>query len=152
MSNYVCPKCGSDQIQLYSIAYSGGISAVNTNTVGVGLTGSGIGVGGAKTVGTSQTALSQSVAPPEKLPVVKGILMSVILVPLVVAIVVGILEIMLKIRLGAVASVIIFAAMVYALYRYPYNYYQYNKNVYPQEMERWQHSWLCAKCGHRFIL
>lgn len=147
MANYVCPHCGSDQVQRYSVAFAGGISDVNTNTVGVGLTGNGLGVGGAKTRGTSQTALSMSVAPPEKYGYGKEILKAfgiVILANLVLGMTIG---------NNAFAGVLSWVAGGAYLYFHTYQkYYNYNKNIWPKEMEQWEHSWLCMKCGNRFIM
>lgn len=151
-NNFVCPHCGSDQIQRYSVAYANGISNVNTNTVGVGITKGGLGIGGAKTTGTSQTALSQSVAPPEKFNIIKWVIASVIIAPIACTLFFAIVEVVTGFSAIKIWSILNFASIVAALYYFPYRFYQYNKNVYPQEMERWQHSWLCAKCGHRFYL
>ena len=29
---------------------------------------------------------------------------------------------------------------------------EYNKKVYPKEYERWKHSYICHRCGNRFII
>lgn len=69
---------------LFHRPYTNGISDVNTTTTGVGITsGGGLGIGGAKTSGTSQTALSQSVAPPSKYSYIRELLIAFIAVPLI---------------------------------------------------------------------
>ncbi len=153
MSNFACPHCGSDQIQRYSVAFSNGISDVNTNTVGIGVTGKGLGIGGAKTTGVSQTALSQSVAPPQEKSILKGILKSIIVAPIACMIFFGIIETILGIRFGSFfVKLLPFLAVVASLYYLPYQDYQYNKNVYPELLRQWERSWFCMKCGHRFTL
>ena len=146
-ANYVCPHCGSDQVQRYSVAFAGGISDVNTNSVGVGLTGNGLGVGGAKTRGTAQTALSMSVAPPAKKGYGKEILKAFGIV------IVANLVLMSIFGNNAFSGILSWAAAIAYLYFHTYKvYYDYNKNIWPKEMEEWQHSWLCMKCGNRFII
>lgn len=145
--NYVCPHCGSEQIQRYSIAYSNGLSDVSTKTVGVGVSGGGLGVGGAKTTGTSQTALSQSVAPPSKYSYVKEALIAFLAIPLV-------FDIIRKLILPSFIPSISYLIFTIA-YLYFHTYmvaFKYNHDIYPKDLEAWNNSWLCMKCGHRFIL
>ena len=30
--------------------------------------------------------------------------------------------------------------------------YLWNKNVWPELYNQWEHSWVCLKCGHKFIM
>lgn len=65
-----CPSCKSDNTQRLAVIYEGGLSDINTKSkgtaIGFGRGGIGVGVGGSKTTGTSQTAASQRAAPPQK--------------------------------------------------------------------------------------
>ena len=149
--SFSCPHCGSDQIQRYSVAFANGISDVNTNTVGIGVGSGGLGVGGAKTRGTSQSALSMSVAPPKKIGYVGEFLKAFLGIPFVIWIIVAILFPNTK-TTSIIFNVIIYGSMAAYLYFHTYKcVYNYNKNIFPQEMENWKKSWICLKCGHRFI-
>ncbi len=45
--NYVCPHCGSDNVQRFSVAFENGASTIDTKTktAGVGISGA-LGIGG----------------------------------------------------------------------------------------------------------
>jgi|GEM_PF-3224012 len=59
-----CPKCGATDTVKASLAHEAGTSDINAVTVGAGLDGGGVGVGAAKSRGTSQSLLAMRVAPP----------------------------------------------------------------------------------------
>lgn len=144
--NYVCPHCGSEQIQRYSIAYTNGISDVTATTTGVGISSGGVlGVGGAKTSGTAQTALSQSVAPPSKYSYLRELFIAFVVIPIVF----GLLNDLLLPFKWKWVFILSFVYLYFHTYKVAFNY---NQNIYPKDMEDWNKSWLCMKCGHRFIL
>lgn len=145
---FVCPNCGSDNIVRFSVAYRNGTSDIDTttNTGGVGFAGGHLGIGGASghTTGTQMTQLAQEVAPPKKMGYVA---------PIVIGIVVGFIVAALCDHISTnleFVGLIAFAAVVYFLgYK---KAYLYNRDTYPQLMAQWNQSWLCMKCGHKFIL
>ena len=137
---FECPSCHSDNVQRFAIAFQNGIADVNTTTAGIGVAGH-FGVGAAKTKGTQQSALSMSVAPPAK----KGYLGKVILVLFLAFIVGG----MVGGTLGLIVNFLLGVGGLYLIYR---QVYCWNRDVHPQLMDEWQHSFICLRCGHKFIL
>lgn len=137
---FECPNCHSDNIQRYEVAFQNGISSVDTTTAGVGVAGR-LGVGVAKTSGTQQSALSQTVAPPAK----KGYLGKVILCFFLSLFGAG--------AGGSMGGIVSTVILVGTLYFFVYkSTYLWNRDVHPQLMEQWQHSYLCLRCGNRFTL
>ena len=63
---YKCPKCGSENVQRYSVAYQTGASTIDVNTTGAGFGGGHFGVGSAHSKGTQHTHMAASTAPPSK--------------------------------------------------------------------------------------
>jgi len=61
-----CPRCQGPDFQALSFVYQNGLSFTSGTTTGVGFAGAGVGVFGAKTKGTSTTALAMQAAPPAK--------------------------------------------------------------------------------------
>lgn len=128
-----CSKCQSDNVQKLSLAYESGLSDVNTKTNGFSFGGAGLNFGGARTKGTSQTALSMRAAPPRKYsyikPVLIGLLASVIV------------EIWLSTTLLTNAVLVVTSGGL--LYRS----FLYNRNQWPALHNSWRNSFICHKCG-----
>ena len=137
---FECPSCHSDNVQRFAIAFQNGIADVNTTTAGIGVAGH-FGVGAAKTKGTQQSALSMSVAPPAK----KGYLWKVILL-LVISSIGGAI---FGGTLGETVNVLLLVGGGYLIYR---QVYCWNRDIHPQLMDEWQHSFICLRCGNKFIL
>ena len=137
---FECPSCHSDNVQRFAIAFQNGIADVNTTTAGIGVAGH-FGVGAAKTKGTQQSALSMSVAPPAK----KGYLWKVILL-LVISSIGGAI---FGGTLGETVNVLLLVGGGYLIYR---QVYCWNRDINPQLMDEWQHSFICLRCGNKFIL
>ena len=143
--NYVCPHCGSENVQSFELAWVNGQHKNDGIVTGGGVSRGGLFGGGAKVTGTSQSVLSQSVAPPVEYSYVRELLTVFIGIPVVFAIV-GIF--LFPHASGTWAWVPMIAYLYFHTYKVAYNY---NKNIYPEEMERCHHSWICLKCGNRFI-
>ena len=137
---FECPSCHSDNVQRFAIAFQNGIADVNTTTAGIGVAGH-FGVGAAKTKGTQQSALSMSVAPPAK----KGYLWKVILL-LVISSIGGAI---FGGTLGETVNVLLLVGGGYLIYR---QVYCWNRDIHPQLMDEWHHSFICLRCGNKFIL
>ena len=137
---FECPSCHSDNVQRFAIAFQNGIADVNTTTAGIGVAGH-FGVGAAKTKGTQQSALSMSVAP----PATKGYLWKVILL-LVISSIGGAI---FGGTLGETVNVLLLVGGGYLIYR---QVYCWNRDIHPQLMDEWHHSFICLRCGNKFIL
>jgi len=132
-----CPQCESEQVQRVSVAYQSGVSTVQSHTVGVGLVAGGaLGVGGAKTRGTQQSALSQSLAPPSKRRMRGGIILAVVGLFSLLAAPGGEKITGLILLLGGCA--------------WAYPSYRYNHQQYPALMNQWHAEFFCNVCGHIF--
>ena len=147
--NYTCPQCGSENIQRFSVAFRGGASTIDTKTsaTGVGFGGGhlGVGVGGAHTTGVQMTQLAQEVAPPAK----KGYLFPII-ISIVAYFILGFTDSFLGNTVSHILSILGFAGCIW-LFAYK-NTYLWNKTVWPELYNQWEHSWVCLKCGHKFIM
>ena len=144
--SFACPHCQSTEIQRFSVAYQSGISQINTKTAGIGMSLSGkVGIGGAQTKGQSQTELSRTTAPPKKLTygiwIVCGFVASFFLSFLFNQILPQTLADGLAIS-GSVGL---------ALY-FMYRSFRFNRDVYPKLMQQWENSWVCFRCGHKFVM
>ena len=145
--SFACPQCRSTEIQRFSVAYQSGISKVSTKTTGIGMSLSGkIGIGGAKTKGHSQTELSRITAPPERHSY--GIWFGC---GLIVYLFLAILLEGYKVP-GRLANILaIIGGWGPALF-FMVRAFRFNRDVYPQRMQRWKNSWICFRCGHKFVM
>lgn len=132
----VCSSCQSDNVQKLSLAYESGISDVNTKTKGVSFGGGGLNFGGAKTKGTSQTALSKRTAPPRKYSYIKPLLIG-----LLASFIADIALTSLNIPwLGYAVLAVVSGGLLYRSYLY-------NHNQWPALYNSWSNSFICHKCG-----
>lgn len=143
-NKFLCPNCHSDNIQSYPVAYQNGATTSTSKTVGAGFAGK-FGVGGAVTTTGSLTDLGQSVAPPLKRGYFYKILISMFIAFIV--------ETTANSFSGTVGQVSGWVVLIVALYFLAYRYtYVWNRDVYPQLFNTWQHSYICFKCGQRFLI
>ena len=129
---FVCPKCGSSDIQRCSVIYQSG-------TVGHSYT-SRSGDYNVETSGTESTALAQSVAPPAKKETHWGGM-----------IVLGLIGAECFIEDFWILG-IIFALAAIGLFMGNQEASDYNDKQWPRDYKDWQNSWLCHRCGHYFIM
>lgn len=141
---FICPHCHSDNIQRFELIFNGNISNSSSSTVGIGYAG-GFGIGTAETNTTSITNLGASVAPPEK----KGYIKTFILGLIAIAIIQVLIQAILGRVIGSLLSYVAFGGLIYYMYK---EIYLWNRDVFPQLIDQWHHSFLCLKCGHRFLL
>ena len=144
-NEFICPHCHSDNIQRFELIYHGSVTNSSSSTVGIGYGGGGLGIGTASTDTKSITNLGKLVAPPEK----RSYLWSIVGGLIGVCILQGILQFIFGRVFGGLMSWVAFAGMIYLIYQ---EVYCWNRDVYPQLMDQWYHSYLCMKCGNRFIL
>ena len=142
---FICPHCHSDNIRRFELIYHGSITNSSSSTIGVGYGGGGFGIGSASTDTTSITNLGKTVAPPEKRSYIWSIIGGLIGVCLLQVF----LQFIFGRTFGGLMSYVAFAGMVYLIYQ---EVYCWNRDVYPQLINQWQHSYLCLKCGNRFTL
>lgn len=130
--NFVCPKCGSENIQKCSVIYRNG-------TVGHSFT-TRSGDYSAETSGVESTELAQSVAPPQKKDTSWGLMIGLGLFSFfsflddiyILALILGVMAI------GAYSS--------------SQEASDYNNKQWPKEYRAWENSYLCHRCGHYFQL
>ncbi len=148
--NFSCPQCGSDNIQRFSVAFRGGASTIDTKTsttgIGIGRGGLGVGTAGSHTTGVQMTQLAKEVAPPAKKKYMFPIIISLIIWIVVDR---SFLSVMGTTAAGIPGYISLAAALWYFVYQ---KVYVWNKNVWPGLYEKWEKSWVCLKCGHKFIM
>ena len=156
-----CPHCGSDQIQRVAAIYEAGTSAINTETLGMGVGYSQGGfvpaLGSASTEGVQQSELVSRLAPPGYEPALKMI----IVMPVVLSVLWGLLVIAVAFVLdligidsagSAIKPLWILGSLGLAALsiRAGLRMARYNRENWPQDMESWRAEWYCHKCGERF--
>jgi predicted RNA-binding Zn-ribbon protein involved in translation (DUF1610 family) len=142
--SFTCPSCASEDVRRLQLIYREGYSAVNasTNTVGLARGGGYTSVGSARsqTSGTQQTLLSMGAAPPEKRKVGGKIF----------GLLVGVLFILAG--LGSPGAGLLFGLALAGICGYVLKQaMDYNGAVYPAELQRWQNTFMCNRCGNHFI-
>lgn len=60
-----CPNCGSEEWKMASLVWKEGTQSLNANSLGVGISGHDVGIGGAQTTGTLQSNIAKEAAPPK---------------------------------------------------------------------------------------
>ncbi len=140
-SKFACPHCGSDNIQRCSIIYQSGTSSHNSVTTVNGNVE-------AETSGSSSTNLAQEVAPPQK----QEENYAGMFICGAIALFCGydILHTGFSfLELGLAAF---FGFSAYTLNDSNEKASAYNEKQFPIDYETWQHSYICYRCGNRFII
>ena len=170
-----CPSCDSENVQAFELIYKAGTSNIRATTVGGGMAGDGMGIGAAGTSGTFQTYLAEDVAPPRRKSYFGEIVLSVFLTILLFGFVVNIVPPLRKIAdhhsdilhvisvysdpteakkdgggfllllLGTGIQIVI----GYTLLRHAA---RHNKVIFPKEYQKWKASFLCLRCGKKFLV
>jgi predicted nucleic-acid-binding Zn-ribbon protein len=149
MKETKCSKCGSDNTQSFKMANKMGTTS--GTLAGVGLSADGdIGVGGG--VSSTRTALAELTAPPEH-DHSAGRSVAIIFLLLVANSVIFVLLMLVMEPTPAVitGSVLAIGVSVFTYYMLK----QSNPKaeaVYKAAMMKWEHSWICMKCGHTFYV
>lgn len=137
---YRCPKCGSDNIQSYEMIYNGGRASHESTTDGFSV-GSDWSVGHATTSGNSVSHLAKTCAPPVKKEHFGcGCLPVIIVLSLLAALI------------HPIAVPIVFIALSAFLGSMNKDVDKYNATEYARLYREWKNSYLCHKCGNRFII
>lgn len=123
-----CPKCAGPDFQALSFIYQQGLSFTDTSSAGLGLAGRGVGVFGAKTKGTTTTALALQAAPPAKKRT--GTLVFLTIVSLLL--------------IGATP----FALIGVGLFGFAaFGMISWNKKEWPALYDAWLQRFMCLRCG-----
>ena len=142
-----CPSCKSENTQRLAVIHESGISQVNSKTggigIGIGRGGLAVGVGKASTAGTSQTAMSQRVAPPQKKPYFKP-LFWIFLAFVVTSLGVSPVQSDLLSSLVAIGWLTASSAWIY-------HAAQFNFKTWPNMIAKWENTFMCQRCNHQFI-
>ncbi len=127
-SKFVCPKCGSSDIKNCAIIHTSGTTSLD------------LGVEGANFNFSHGSQLAKELAPPQKKETHP-----------IAMVVFGLITI-LCLYGGAIIGAVIFGILTYANYSANQDANRYNENEYPAEYEAWQDSYICFKCGHKFVI
>lgn len=144
MSKFCCPNCGSENIQKMQIVYQSGTgtrSSVTTYENRAGYTME------SETNEQHSTNLAASVAPPNKKETHFGF-----------TIICGIVSAYFiyclfqhfswfDLIVGGIAGLLAFGG-----YESSMEVSAWNENEYPKLYEEWANSFICHKCGHRFVI
>jgi hypothetical protein len=140
-----CPKCTSAEVRKLSLIYNEGLSIINTVSQGSGMavgSGGGMAFGShsSHTTGRQQTALSKQAAPPNKR---HWILWS------------SSAAIFGLITLGGLSHPSVgtfFTLGITALsVHFALAGKKYNAEVHPGLLARWEQSFMCNRCGEKFV-
>lgn len=138
-----CPKCATPDVRKLPLIFREGLSSVDTRTRAVGVAAGRGAVLGARTQGTSQTVLSQGASPP--VPRDTG---GAALATLVIAGVLGVIFGQTHALLGWVA----FIGGAFLLHRFLVGPIKlWNAVEFPKLYRRWENTFLCTRCGERFV-
>jgi hypothetical protein len=136
--SHTCPACADTNTQKVSVAFESGLFVNQSTTIGAA-TGIGSGptmLGIAKTRGTSQSATSMKLSPPEKISINK--LWMAWIFPQ------NTTELLKFFIPGARKGIVWF----YRQYR---DAQHFNNHEHPRLMAEWHSQFVCTACGHRFI-
>lgn len=147
MTQVACPRCGSSDARYLNVIHEAGLSNVNTSSRGAGCSPLTLllfpligfwsllfsSFGRARTTGTVQTVSSARAAPPGRKPVAFSVLM----------VLAGVFVLSSSTLLGLLLLVIgglsLYAGVVY------------NRRVYPYQLQVWEQSAMCQRCGTVFV-
>lgn len=144
-----CPKCGSDNTQSFKMANQMGTTSGKLGGVGLSADGD-IGLGGG--VSSARTGVAKLTAPPEH-EHSAGRSVAIILLLLVAN---SAIFILLMLVLQPIPAVI--GGSVLAIGLSGFTYYKLKQSnpkaeaAYKAAMMKWEHSWICMKCGNTFYV
>jgi hypothetical protein len=140
-----CPKCSSPEVRKLSLIYNEGLSIINTVSHGSGVA---VGAGGgmafgshsSQTTGRQQTALSKQAAPPGGK---HWILWSSC------AAIFGLMSLSSLAHPGF--GLLVMIGITAAAVRFALKGKEYNAEVLPGLLARWEQSFMCNRCGEKFV-
>ena len=145
MSKFVCPNCGSENIQKMQIVYQSGTHSTSGQTTYKDERGNKV---NAESSENTITALASAVAPPKEkdTPYGAALIFGAI----------GIYSIYELLRYGFGWGVFIFGGITllvaWGCYSSATENSEWNRIEYPKLYNEWCSSFICHKCGHRFVI
>ncbi|SFW62709.1 hypothetical protein [Selenomonas ruminantium] len=144
MSKFVCPNCGSENIQKMQIVYQSGTHSSSGETTYKDEHGNRV---RAESSENSTTGLAAAVAPPQEKDT-----------PYAAAIICGLIGAycIYDLHTGFGWGELIFGGIMlliaWACWSSATENSQWNQNEYPKLYNEWCCSFICHKCGHRFVI
>ena len=132
--NLQCPKCQSESTQKLSLAVEGGTFNSTGQTIGVGVSNSGVGAFGGASKGKSVSKTAEKYAEPEKLPTIQGPL-AIMVAAGVCSLFFGSSAITVGLWIAGIAMVLCFLNNVFS---------------FPKEHAVWDAKYICQRCAHVF--
>ncbi len=142
----VCPCCNGSNVQRQCAIYEGGTSNIDVGTVGF-FGGDGLGIGSARSRGTTQTMLANRTAPPSKRSYLPG--NSLILKVLVVLLAPSIVGAVIGTFPRPLSDLLSYAVLAGVGY-YWYTVFRFNRFEWPKLFSEWQQLWFCHQCATSF--
>ena len=143
-SAYSCPRCGSEDTKKLSVLWRDGVQSINTTTAGVGIAGGHVGVGAARTQGIAQSSSSAIAAPPPRQEE-KG--MGAFIVLAAVACLA-----FFSFSAGGIMIALMAGGCAYLSFNTWKKAVDYNRDVHPGLMSRWEGSYRCSRCENMYVL
>lgn len=144
MSKFVCPNCGSENIQKMEIVFQSGTFSNFSTTTYKNNVGERV---NAETAENSSSALADAVAPPEEEDVSWWPVWGCAFLAAWFAD-----ELLKKFDFLKLIVVIVLGIIAYGCYLNASAKEKWNKEEYPKLYDEWCKSFICHKCGHRFII
>jgi hypothetical protein len=153
-SHYQCPSCHSEDIVRYPALYIGETSNLDLKT-------SAVGIGSISTKGTSQTIAADWARPPEKKKTVRNVIIGLLLTPICGFTLLAILYYSFPAaqgifsQSGLLPDLLVFLPFILFLAGTIFigvANHRWNKYVYPKNLDSWQHTYYCKRCGRTFLL
>ncbi len=119
------------------MAYKSGTSEINATTSGLNLQH---GHTFSSTSGTSQSKIAMELEPPEKISLIKWI--GIFAIPVVI-----VSQLPFPLFFQIIAS----AGIIYFSFQKLKDFKNYNLVIWPKEYSKWKSSFICLKCGTKFI-
>lgn len=145
MSKFCCPNCGSENIQKMQIVYQSGTSSSLSTTTYRNNAGEKV---NAETNENRSTGLASAVAPPTK----KDSSWGAVIVCGIIAAYLGYDLLKSSFSFMQLIITIVFGLAAYASYDETEKNEAWNEKEYPRLYDEWCKSFICHKCGHRFII
>lgn len=152
---FCCPQCRSKNIQNFEMTYRMGISHIDTSTTGIGINSNfTVGIGIAETNGIQKSALSKVVQPPEKQSYLKNAMgLYFILLGITGLLAAGLNNLFNNSIFVLILNVLIVLLIpFYIVNHYVSGIKKWNEQEYPKLLRQWKQSYICFRCGHKFIV
>lgn len=160
--NTSCPKCNSENTQSFEMAHRAG--STSGFAVGAGVTSEGD-IGVIPAYSRQRTGVAKLTEPPQKDAGGAGESLALIFIALVIfnvvsIVTVGLLSLVLDLAFDSVSLWIVglfiglLASVAFGVFMWKRTEGQKGKveAAYKAALMKWQHSWLCLKCGKTFYI